>query len=102
MPDLYIYNGTNQYFDTTQSMQDLVLHSNVLIPPGSQGHISVQDTATYNSVVAQLGKYGVVDHATVASPTTFTGTSKAAAPIVIAAKTVPVVSVPVVAPPKGK
>jgi hypothetical protein len=102
MPDLYIYNATNKFFDTTSSMNDLLLQSGVLIPPGSQAHVTLPDAPTYNSVVAQLGNYGVVDHATVTSPATFSGTSSAAKPITNVGKPVPIITAPVVAPPKGK
>ena len=101
--DLYIYNGGKQSIDTTSSILDLMLQSNVVVTPGSQAHIQVQDQASYSALVAQIEKYGAVDHATVAAPSAFTGVSYSAAPIAnIPKKVIPVVQVPVVAKPKGK
>jgi hypothetical protein len=102
MADLYIYNATNKFFDTTSSMLDMILQSAILIPPGSQGYVQLPDQATYSSVIAQLEKYGTVDHTTVVSPVTFAGSSHAAAPVINTGKPVPIVIAPVVSRPKGK
>lgn len=102
MPDLFIYNASSKYLDTTSSMQELQLQSGVRIPPGSQAYVAVPDAPTYNSVVAQLEKYGAVDHATVQNPTTFVGVSHHVVPVANTAKPVPIIVAPVVKPAKGK
>ena len=32
MPDLYIYNGTAQFFDASASIDDMVFRRNTIIP----------------------------------------------------------------------
>lgn len=100
MPDIFVYNGGKQTLDTTSSMSDLVLQVGVLVPPGTQAHISLPDASAFAAFVAQLQNYGTVAHVTVTQPATFTGTSQSPAPIMIPGKPVPIVTAPVVAPAK--
>lgn len=97
MGDVYLYNATNKNLDTTSSMSDLTLRTSVIVPPGSQAHIQVDDSAR-KSLVTYFESYGAIAHATVQSPATFVGVSHAPQPVAIAGKTVPVVEVPVVKP----
>jgi len=59
--DLYIYNGSTQFYDTTASINDLVLQRQKLIPPGCQGHLVVADAPTAAAVSALHENYGVVN-----------------------------------------
>lgn len=102
MPDIYIYNGGKQTIDTTSSMTDLLLQTNVLVKPGTQAKITLADDKAFAAFVQQLQTYGVVAHTTVSSPVTFSGVSHSPTPISVPSKSIPVVKAPVVASPKGK
>ena len=102
MPDIYIYNGGKQTIDTTSSMNDMLLQTNVLVAPGTQAKISLPDDNAFATFVQQLQNYGTVAHTTVIAPATFTGSSHSPTPISIPSKSVPIVKAPVVTPPKGK
>lgn len=94
MPEIFIYNGTAQGFDTTGSIDDLIAQRGTVIPPGGQGHMTIADAPTYATVVAQLERGGVIDHATVASPSTFTGLSHSVTQVAIAGKSISVMVAP--------
>ena len=102
MPDIYLSNGGKQTIDTTSSMNDMLLQTNILVSPGTQAKITLADDKAFADFVQQLQNYGTVPHTTVTSPVTFTGTSHSPTPISIPSKSVPIVKAPVVTPPKGK
>jgi hypothetical protein len=89
--DTYVYNATGQVFDTSASLDDVRLATRKLIPPGSQGKITLADANAATAFQNQHAKYGVVDHATVSTPTTFKGVSRSATAVGIAGKNIPVV-----------
>jgi hypothetical protein len=48
--DLYVYNPTRQYLDANASIHDVDFRRNTTIPPGSQGHLSL-DKEGYDEAV---------------------------------------------------
>lgn len=102
MPDLYIYNGGRQAFDTALSIFDIALQSNVVVQPGSQALIHVSDQRTFDAIVAQMESYGAVSHAKLKNPAGFAGIVHHVSPVKISGTVAPVIEAPIVAPAKGK
>ena len=60
MAHLYVYNASNKHFDATLSLNDLVVRSDRMIPPGSQAHYDIPDQKTRDAVVEHLENYGAM------------------------------------------
>lgn len=105
MPEVFIYNGTNKTLDLTTTFYDVITQRAPLVPPGSQGHITVDQQGDLDAVLAQLSRYGATPHAQVQNPQTFAGVSHSVTQVVAGTKAPPVVELkppakPPVAPPK--
>ncbi len=51
MKDLYIYNPSQQHLDATASIHDVAFRRDSIIPPGWQGHLSLDDKKGYDAAV---------------------------------------------------
>jgi hypothetical protein len=95
--DLYFYNGTNQIFDTTASIADMIIQNFKLVPPGAQAHLTLPTQAAATAVAAHHEVYSAVDYTKL--PASLVNASVPAtakvvhhsAPVVIAGKTPPIV-----------
>lgn len=84
--DLYLYNATNQVFDSTATFAQLLAQTGKKIPPGAQAHIVVADQPTFTAVVGHTEAYGAKDFTVIVAPTTFMGIAHHVAPVSIGGK----------------
>jgi hypothetical protein len=64
MKDLYVYNATQQHLDASLSILDLDYRRESMIPPGWQGHLSLDDQKSYDAAVAFYTAHGVTCRST--------------------------------------
>ena len=68
--DLYLFNGSNQVYDTTGSLADIRGGANKLVPPGAQAHLVYGSAGELAAAVAHHERYSVKDYSTLTNPST--------------------------------
>lgn len=89
--DLYVYNGTNHYFDTTATFAEFLVHAGKVVPPGSQAHLLYPDQPTASAVAAHHESFGMVNYANLPSTMTVATLAHNPSPMSVGGKQPPIV-----------